>query len=147
MSVASHRMCTLSQPTELIRLAVAHMQMHHESPALGGEMIFCRARPRQGETIKPATGATGAKAAAHIAPLPRLLVRNLPEVAGAPRDRLAGRLVHELRAHAVRVIVVALEVTCDPARQHVPNRCMRASGCAVRSSKLHCGRAEECDAP
>ena len=144
MSVASQRMCTLSQPTDLIRLAVAHMQMHHESPALGGEMIFCRARPRQGDTIKPA--AEG-RAVAHIAPLPRLLVRDLPEVAGAPRDRLAGRLVHELRAHAVRVIVVALEVTCDPARQHVPNRCMRASGCAVRSSKLHCGRAEECDAP
>ena len=59
MSVASQRMCTLSQPTDLIRLAVAHMQMHHESPALGGEMIFCHARPRQGETINQALGMRG----------------------------------------------------------------------------------------
>ena len=39
-SVLSQRRCTLSQPACLINEAVAHMQMHHESPGLGAATIL-----------------------------------------------------------------------------------------------------------
>ena len=53
-SVLSQRRCTLSQPACLINDAVAHMQMHHESPGLGGATIrsdhwnaFCPVRSQK----------------------------------------------------------------------------------------------------
>ena len=53
-SVLSQRRCTLSQPACLINDAVAHMQMHHESPGFGGATMrsdhwnaFCPVRSQK----------------------------------------------------------------------------------------------------